>query len=130
MQLEFVPVEAFYFALTLCVKPLEEISDPLLLQAVKTKLAAAFEQPSTIASAQQNTFNYVFRVLDYDNSPAPQLVVSIADWQDKLRLGSDFGWALDGERKPIRTDKFAARDRFLDELKEQLAKDFQIRLVL
>jgi hypothetical protein len=67
--------------------------------------------------------------LDYDNSPAPQLVVSIADWQDKLRLGSDFGWALDGERKPIRTDKFAARDIFLDELKEQLAEDFQIRLV-
>jgi hypothetical protein len=126
MQLEFVPVEEFYFALTLCVKTLEEILDPQLTQAVKIKLAEQFAQPSTIASAQQNTFNYVFRVLDYDNSPAPQLIVSIADWQDKLRLGSDFGWALDAERKPVRTDKFAARNTFLAQLKEQLAERFQI----
>jgi hypothetical protein len=126
MQLEFVPVEEFYFALTLCVKTLEEILDPQLTQAVKIKLAEQFTQPSTIASAQQNTFNYVFRVLDYDNSPAPHLIVSIADWQDKLRLGSDFGWTLDGDRKPVRTDKFAARDRFLAQLKEQLTEHFQI----
>ncbi len=120
MQLEFVPVEEFYFALTLCVKTLEEIPDDALIQTVKTTFADKFGQSSTVAAAQQNTFNYVFRVRDRDNSPAPQLVVSIADWQDKLRLGSDYGWALDGDRKPTRTDKFSERTAFAEEVKAQL----------
>jgi hypothetical protein len=92
-------------------------------------LASQFGQPSTVAAAQQNTFNYVFRVLDYDNSPAPQLIVSVADWQDKLRLGSDFGWTLDSDRKPTRTNKFADRAEFSEQLKQQLTKAFQIHFV-
>ncbi|HEY9828013.1 MAG TPA: hypothetical protein V6D19_21455 [Stenomitos sp.] len=128
MRLEFVPVEDFYFALTLCVKTLEEISDSELILKVHGLLRDRFDQPSTVASAQQNTFNYVFRVLDYDNSPAPQLVVSIADWQDKLRLSSDFGWTLDGDRKPVRTDKFPLRASFNMELKQHLSQTLQLPL--
>jgi hypothetical protein len=125
MQLEFVPVEEFYFALTLCVKTLEEIADDSLIQTVKSTFAQQFGQSSTVAAAQQNTFNYVFRVRDRDNSPATQLVVSIADWQNKLRLGSDFGWALDGDRKPTRTDKFSERAAFAEELKAHLNQMLQ-----
>lgn len=128
MQLEFVPVEDFYFALTLCAKTLEEISDEALVQQAKTALAEKFGQASTVASARQNTFNYVFRVQDIDNSPAPQLIVSLSDWQDKLRLSSDLGWMLDEERKPKRTDKFQLRSDFTDQLKQYLADTLQIPL--
>jgi hypothetical protein len=54
----------------------------------------------------------VFRVQDYDNSPAPQLILSVSDWQDKLRLSSDYGWMLDQERKPSRTERFDQRGQF------------------
>jgi hypothetical protein len=126
MQLEFVPVEDFYFALTLCAKTLEEIADDSLVQKAKAILAAQFGQASTVASARQNTFNYVFRVRDLDNSPAPQLVVSVSDWQDKLRLSSDLGWTLDEERKPTRTDKFQLRSDFTEQLKQHLKEKLQI----
>lgn len=95
MQLEFVPVEEFYFALTLAVKTLEDIDEPNLAEEVGNRLKEKFGQPSTVAAAKQNTFNYVFRVRDVDSSPAKQLVVSVADWQGKLRLSSDYGWTLD-----------------------------------
>jgi hypothetical protein len=126
MQLEFVPVEDFYFALTLCAKTLEEITDESLVRTTKMLLAEQFGQSSTVASARQNTFNYVFRVRNLDNSPAPHLVVSISDWQDKLRLSSDFGWMLDPERKPIRTDKFQMRSEFAEQLKQYLKEKVQI----
>ncbi len=126
MQLEFVPVEDFYFALTLCAKTLEEITDKSLVQTVKVLLAEKFGQSSTVASARQNTFNYVFRVRDLDNSPAPHLVVSVSDWQDKLRLSSDFGWMLDEERKPTRTEKFQLRSEFTEQLKQHLKQSVQI----
>jgi hypothetical protein len=112
MQLEFIPVDSFYFAITLCLRTLEEFEDPALVAQVHTQLGQALGQSSTVAAAQQNTFNYTFKVLDYDNSPSPQLVVSILDWQDKLRLSSDYGWTLNQERKPERTEKFALRDQF------------------
>jgi hypothetical protein len=126
MQLEFVPVEDFYFALTLCAKTLEEIADDALVQKAKAILAEQFGQASTVASARQNTFSYVFRVRDLDNSPAPQLVVSVSDWQDKLRLSSDLGWTLDEERKPTRTDKFQLRSDFTEQLKQHLKEKLQI----
>jgi hypothetical protein len=126
MQLEFVPVEDFYFALTLCAKTLEEITDESLVHIAKTVLSEQFGQSSTVASARQNTFNYVFRVRDLDNSPAPHLVVSVSDWQDKLRLSSDFGWMLDAERKPTRTDKFQQRSEFTAQLKQHLKENIQI----
>jgi hypothetical protein len=130
MQLVFVPVEDFYFALTLCAKTLEEITDSSLVSRAKAAFAEQLGQSSTVASARQNTFNYVFRVQDQDNSPAPQLVVSVSDWQDKLRLSSDLGWMLDDERKPVRTDKFQLRADFTEQLKQYLKDKFQIPFAL
>lgn len=126
MQLEFVPVEEFYFALTLAVRTLEEISSAELVAQVRSRLAEKFGQPSTVAAAKQNTFNYVFLVHDYDNSPAAQLIVSIADWQDKLRLSSDYGWTLDAERKPVRTDRFERRQQFIQAVRSHLKDSLEI----
>jgi hypothetical protein len=120
MQFEFVPVEEFYFALTLAVRTLEDLQQPGLSEQVRAKLEQKFGQPSTVAAASQNTFSYVFCVKDYDNSPAPQLIVSIADWQGNLRLGSDYGWMLDEERKPVRTEKFEQRSYFTQVLRSSL----------
>lgn len=120
MQLEFIPIENFYFALTLAVRPLEDIGDSDLVAKVRSRLEAVYGEPSTIAAATQNTFNYVFIVRDGDNSPAPNLVVSVADWQNKLRLSSDYGWTLDKERKPIRTERFDQRADFAKQLRSHL----------
>lgn len=120
MQLEFVPVEEFYFALTLAVRTLEEIEQPELSKFVGEQLQKELGQPSTVAAAKQNTYNYVFRVKDIDNSPAPQLILSIADWQGNLRLSSDYGWTLDAERKPMRTEKFAQRSDFVQQVRSHL----------
>jgi hypothetical protein len=129
MQLEFVSVEEFYFALTLAVRTLEELTGPGLTEAVRSRLQAEFGQSSTVAAASQNSFNYVFRVHDYDNSPAPQLIVSIADWQEKLRLSSDYGWTLDQDHKPVRTERFAQREEFAQQLRSHLQDWLQIPLV-
>ncbi|HEY9906881.1 MAG TPA: hypothetical protein V6D18_04660 [Thermosynechococcaceae cyanobacterium] len=128
MQLEFVPVEEFYFALTLAVRTLEDLSEPGLADQVKAKLNQEYSEPSTVAAASQNTFNYVFRVLDVDNSPAPQLILSIADWQGNLRLSSDFGWVLDEQRKPVRTEKFEHRSIFAEQVRSHLRSWLQISL--
>lgn len=128
MRLEFVPVEEFYFALTLAVRTLEEIAGDELVNQVRSHLQNKLGQPSTVAAAKQNSFNYVFRVHEYDNSPAPQLVVSIADWQDKLRLSSDYGWALDDERKPVRTERFDQRPEFTQTLRSYLREHLDLPL--
>lgn len=120
MRLEFVPVEEFYFALTLAVKTLEEFENPRLVDQVRSRLQEKFGQPSTIAPGKQNTFNYVFRVHDYDNSPAPHLIVSISDWQDELRVSSDYGWTVDADRKPVRTERFGQRHEFAQALRSHL----------
>ncbi|MBD0315017.1 MAG: hypothetical protein ICV86_19940, partial [Microcoleus sp. T3-bin5] len=112
MQLEFIPVEEFYFALTLAVRTLEDVEEPGLTEQVRSRLEQECGQSSTVAAASQNTFNYVFRVLGLDNSPSTQLIVSVADWQGKLRLSSDYGWTLDSDRKPIRTELFNKRPEF------------------
>lgn len=128
MELEFVPVEEFYFALTLAVRTLEELEGQERVEQVRSQLAAKLGPPSTVAAAQQNSFNYVFRVHGYDNSPAPQLLVSIADWQGKLRLSSDYGWTLDAERKPIRTERFERRQEFSEKLRAHLQDWLQLPL--
>jgi hypothetical protein len=130
MQLEFVPVEDFYFALTLAVRTLEDIPDPELIEQMRSRLQEKFGQPSTVAAAKQNTFNYVFRVHNYDNSPANQLIVSVADWQDKLRLSSDYGWTLDAERKPIRTERFDHRPEFCQQLRSHLQEWLQVPIAV
>lgn len=129
MQLEFIPVEEFYFALTLAVRTLEELTGPGLTEAVRSRLQAEYGQSSTVAAASQNSFNYVFRVRGYDNSPAQQLIVSVADWQDKLRLSSDYGWTLDQDHKPVRTERFAQRQEFAQQLRSHLQDWLHIPLV-
>jgi hypothetical protein len=118
MQLEFVPVEDFFFALTLAVRTLEEVEQPNLAIEVGAKLAEKFGQSSTVAAASQNNYNYVFKV--HGVAEAPNLVVSVADWQDKLRLGSDYGWMLDAERKPVKTPENIHRSDFNQQLKAHL----------
>lgn len=135
MQLEFVPVEEFYFALTLAVRTLEEITNPALVEQVQSRLREQCGQASTVAAAKQNTFSYVFRVVDFYQPEQPEqleqltkpvaplsapVVVSISDWQDKLRLSSDYGWTLDAERKPVRTEQFQQRDQFSQRFKNYL----------
>lgn len=122
MQLEFVSVEEFYFALTLTVKTLEEFSHEGLVEQARSLLQEKFGQPSTVAPGKQNTFNYVFRVQDDGNrdSSVPQCIVSISDWQDKLRLSSDYGWMLDPERKPVRSQQFEQRSEFAQALRSHL----------
>jgi hypothetical protein len=128
MQLEFIPVEEFYFALTLAVRTLDDLEKPGLVALVRSHLETKYGQPSTVVSGKQNTFNYVFRVLDVDNSPSPGLIVSISDYQDKLRLASDYGWMLDAERKPVRTDNFSQREQFAQELRSHLQQSLQLPL--
>lgn len=130
MQLEFIPVEAFYFALTLTVRPLEDLENLDLVEQVRSRLEQECGQSSTIAAAKQNTFNYVFYVHDYDNSPATQLVVSVADWDNNLRLSSDYGWTLDEGRKPIRTERFSQRSEFARQLRLYLQNWLQVPLNL
>lgn len=129
MQIEFIPVEEFYFALTLAVRTLEEIAKPGLSEQVGLRLAQEHGQPSTVAAASQNTYNYVFRVKDVDNSPAPQLIVSVADWQGSLRLSSDYGWMLDADRKPIRTEKFPHRAEFAQQVRSHLQEWLGVSLL-
>ncbi|MBW4694745.1 MAG: hypothetical protein KME27_23595 [Lyngbya sp. HA4199-MV5] len=126
MQLEFVPVEEFYFALTLAVRTLDDLTTDGLAEQVEKRLKQEFGQPSTVAAASQNTYNYVFRVRDVDNSPADQLILSIADWQGNLRLSSDYGWTLDAERKPIRTEKFGQRAAFSQQVHSYLQDWLQL----
>lgn len=128
MQLEFIPVEEFYFALTLAVRTLEDVEEPGLTQQVRSRLEQECGQPSTVAAASQNTFNYVFRVLGLDNSPSNQLIVSVADWQGKLRLSSDYGWTLDGDRKPVRTERFDQRAEFTQQVRSHLQDWLQVPL--
>lgn len=129
MQLEFVPVEEFYFALTLAVRMLDDLPTAGLAAQVEKRLKQEFGQPSTVAAASQNTYNYVFRITDVDNSPADQLILSIADWQGNVRLSSDYGWTLDAERKPLRTDKFSQRSAFSHQVRSYLQQWLQLPLV-
>ena len=129
MQLEFIPVEEFYFALTLAVRTLEDLTKPALAETMEKRLRQEFEQPSTIAAASQNTYNYVFRVHGVDNSPADQLILSIADWQGGLRLSSDYGWTLDADRKAVRTEKFTQRATFSQQVLYHLQERFQVPLI-
>lgn len=130
MELEFIPIEDFYFALTLAVKTLEEIERPGLTDTVRSRLENRYGEPSTIAAASQNTFNYVFRIYGCDNSPAPQLILTVADWQGKLRLSSDYGWMLDAERKPVKTVRHPQRQDFSHQVRSHLQNQLQVPLVV
>lgn len=88
MQLDFVSVEEFYFALTLDTRLLYEWHDPALVEQVGSKLKACYGEPSTVAAARQNTFNYVFRVVG--DLPTNTLI-ELLDWGEHLRLNSNYG---------------------------------------
>jgi hypothetical protein len=120
MQLEFVPVEEFYFELTLALKTLTEIENPELAAQVGTILKERLGQSSTVAAATQNSYNYVFKVTDVDNSPFNRLVVSIADWGNSLRLSSDYGWMLNESHRAEKSDRFGSREQFLVDFKAHL----------
>ncbi|WAL59546.1 hypothetical protein OXH18_20600 [Thermocoleostomius sinensis A174] len=119
MQLEFVSVEEFYFALTLAVKTLEEFNGVEVVDRTRSILQEKFGQPSTVAPGKQNTFNYVFYVCGYEEESS-RWIVSISDWQDKLRLSSDYGWMLDETRKPTRSLQFERRPTFSQALRSHL----------
>ncbi|PZV13637.1 MAG: hypothetical protein DCF22_10415 [Leptolyngbya sp.] len=129
MQFEFVPVEQFYFALTLAVRTLEEVTTPGLAETIGSRLKQKYGQSSTVAAATQNTFSYVFKVKDIDNSPNSGLIVTIADWQGNLRISSDYGWVLDAERKPVRTDKFSQRPEFSQQVQQYIQEWLNLSLV-
>ncbi|MCM1984163.1 hypothetical protein [Lyngbya confervoides] len=128
MQLEFIPVEEFYFALTLCCKTLEEFGTPDLAAQVQVILAQRYGQSSTVAAAKQNTFNYTFRVHGADRETSNPWIASVSDWQGKVRLSSDFGWQLNGDRKPVRTDQFEQRGSFCQALKQHLTSELGLPL--
>ena len=128
MKLEFIPVEKFYFALTLGVRTLEDVEKPDLVEEARSQLLLNCGKPSTVAPGKHNTFNYVFHIQGIDNSPSSQLIVSISDWQNKLRLSSDYGWTLDPARKPIRTEKHNLRSQFSQELRSHLQEWLEIPL--
>ncbi|MGF1601026.1 MAG: hypothetical protein ACFCU8_03240 [Thermosynechococcaceae cyanobacterium] len=130
MRLEFVPVEEFFFALTLSVRLLEELDNPEVLKQMRSHLQDQYGQSSTVAAAQDNTFNYVFRLFGYTQSSDPFLLISISDWNGKLRLSSDYGWALNEDRKPTRTEQFAQRPEFAQQLKVFLQDQFQVPLAM
>jgi hypothetical protein len=128
MQLEFIPVEEFYFALTLAVRTLEEITQPGITDQIHQRLVQECGEPSTVAAASQNTFNYVFRVNNYHDTLERPIIISIADWQGKLRLSSDYGWMLDPSRKPIKTELYAHRPEFAKQLRSHLQNWLQVPL--
>jgi hypothetical protein len=130
MQFQFVPVEQFYFALTLAVRTLEEVTTPGLAETIGIRLKQEYGQSSTVAAATQNTYNYVFTVQGIDNSPNSGLIVTIADWQGNLRISSDYGWVLDGDRKPTRTEKFNQRPEFAQQVKHHIQDWLRLSLVV
>jgi hypothetical protein len=129
MHLEFVPIEDFYFELTLAVRTLEELETPGLAENVRQILEAKYGEPSTIAGATQNKFNYVFRVTDVDNTPFHRLIVSISDWQGNLRLGSDYGWTLNAAHRAERSERYNQREQFTQDLKAHLQGILGVDLV-
>ncbi|MEM9151710.1 MAG: hypothetical protein AAGB19_14815 [Cyanobacteria bacterium P01_F01_bin.3] len=128
MQFQFVPVEEFYFALTLCCKTLEKFGDRDLVADFRQRLESQFGQSSTVAASKHNSFNYTFRVIGVDNAPANQLVISISDWEDKIRISTDYGWILNESRKPIRSDKFQQREQFRLDLRQAIQQDLELHL--
>jgi hypothetical protein len=127
MQLEFVPVEEFYFELTLALKPLGDIENPALAAQVGAILKERFGQSSTVAAANQNTYNYVFKVTDVDNSPFNRLVVSVGDWGNNLRLSSDYGWKLNETHRAEKSDRFASREQFAQDFKAYVQTGWALR---
>jgi len=78
MQLEFIPVEEFYFALTLAVRTLE-LDNPDLVQQMRSRLKNA-STLSLLPSKIHLTTYFVF----ITTTIVLPLMLSRLDWQDKL----------------------------------------------
>ena len=126
MQLQFVPIEAFYFALTLDTRVLREWSGSSLVDEARIKLRARYGEPSTVAAARQNTFNYVFQV---ENSVSTGSVIEIFDWADQLRLSSNLGLERTASGKVNRLESFDQRPRFAAELSAHFSELLGMTLV-
>jgi hypothetical protein len=126
MQLQFVPVEEFYFALTLDTRVLHTLSDPGLVARLRRCLGERFGQASTVAAAEQNTFNYVFQVAE---GAPPGTVVEVFDWGDQVRLSSNYGLERTPSGKVERLASFEERPEFARLLLAHLARELAIPLV-
>jgi len=127
MQLEFVSVEEFYFALTLDTRLLHAWSDAALATAARERLAARFGQSSTVAAAEQNTFNYVFRV----RGDVPEgTLVEVFDWGSELRLASNYGLVRTAAGKVNRLESFAERPAFAARVAASLATLLDLELAV
>ncbi|AGY60264.1 hypothetical protein [Gloeobacter kilaueensis] len=127
MQLEFVSVEDFYFALTLETRLLHEWNDAALVDQARLKLMAHYGEPSTIAAARQNTFNYVFRVSGGEGTGA---MVELLDWGEQLRLNSSYGLVRAPDGKVNRLESFEKRPAFAREVADYFAAQLGLPLVL
>ncbi|MBW4696277.1 MAG: hypothetical protein KME03_00005 [Aphanocapsa lilacina HA4352-LM1] len=125
MQLDFVSVEEFYFALTLDTRLLYEWHDTTLVEQVGLKLKACYEEPSTVAAARQNTFNYVFRVVG--DLPANTLI-EVLDWGEHLRLNSNYGLERTPGGKVNRLPAYEDRPQFAAAVASTLAQLLKIPL--
>lgn len=123
MQLQFVPVDEFYFALTLDTRLLHSWTDSTLVARLREKLRGRFGQPSTVAAAEQNTFNYVFRVL----AEAPSgTILEVFDWGEQLRLGSNYGLERSSSGKVNRLVTFEERPDFARRASKWLASELAV----
>ncbi|BAC88814.1 hypothetical protein [Gloeobacter violaceus] len=126
MQLDFVSVEEFYFALTLDTRLLYEWHDPALVEQVRLRLKAGYGEPSTVAAARQNTFNYVFRVIG--NLPANTLI-EVLDWGEQLRLNSNYGLERTPGGKVNRLPAYEERPQFAAAIAATLAQLLHVPLI-
>jgi len=110
MQLEFIPVEAFLLCPYPGGSPFRDLENPDLVEQVRSRLEQECGQPSTIAAANKIHLTMYFAFMDTTTALHPSSLVSVADWQDNLRLSSDYGSWI--RRKPVRTERFSQRSEF------------------
>jgi hypothetical protein len=126
MQLQFVPVEEFYFALTLDTRLLQSWNDGVLVKQLAEQLKNRYGQASTVAAAPQNTYNYVFRVVE--GAPVGT-VVEVFNWGEQLRLSSNFGLERTASGKVEKRDSYDQRDQFAAQVCAYFAEQLAVVLV-
>lgn len=126
MQLQFVSVEEFYFALTLDTRLLQSWNDGELMRQLAEQLKNRYGQASTVAAAPQNTFNYVFRVVE--GAPAGT-VVEIFNWGEQLRLSSNFGLERTASGKAEKLDSYNQRSQFAIQVCAYFAETLTVAFV-
>lgn len=126
MQLQFVPVEEFYFALTLDTRLLLEWTDAQLVGQVQPALKAQYGQSSTVAAAKQNSFNYVFRIVAEDIPP--DTILEVFDWAEQLRLSSNYGLVRAQDGKVTRLTSYEQRPQLARQVSAHLSSVLAVEL--